>query len=217
MILMLNKPAGWTSFDVVRKIRNVTREKKVGHGGTLDPFATGLLILGTGRDTKRLSAITQSRKTYEARLLLGKATDTMDSEGKIVETADVPPLTTDSITATLKAFHGIQKQVPPMYSAKKIDGKRLYKLARQNIEVDRPAVEIEVHKMELMAWNDPVLDFRVTSSKGTYIRVLGADLARALGSVGHLVELKRTAIGDYQLGDALTIEKFIQQWKSTAT
>ena len=133
MILNIDKPVDWTSFDVVKKIRNVTKHKKVGHGGTLDPFATGVLIIGTEKDTKQLSTITNSDKEYIAELKLGETTSTLDTEGQVIEKSSIPTINEKIINDVLKSFLGSQKQVPPMYSAKKHNGIRLYKLARKNI------------------------------------------------------------------------------------
>ena len=137
MILNINKPSGWSSFDVVKKIRNITKYKKVGHAGTLDPFATGILIIGTGKDTKNLQKISSFYKTYDALLELGKLTNTLDSEGEIVSISKVPKLTFEKIKLILNSFLGVSNQIPPMFSAKKYKGIRLYKLARKGIEVNR--------------------------------------------------------------------------------
>lgn len=216
MILNLNKPAGWTSFDVVKKIRGITREKKVGHGGTLDPFATGVLIVATGSDTKKLNDISGTIKTYRACLSLGIQTDTLDLEGQVVKQAAVAELNEDTVQAVLAAFLGEQQQVPPMYSAKQVNGQRLYKLARKNIEVEREPVAINIYSIDLIDLEKKKLVFEVSCSKGTYIRVLGIDIAEKLGTVGHLVELTRLAVGDYKIEDAQAIEEFEQRWKSTA-
>ena len=210
MIININKPAGWTSFDVVKKVRGIIKEKKVGHAGTLDPFADGVLVLGTGSDTKKLTDITMASKTYRAELTLGKSTDTQDRDGKISKEAVVPGLTRQTINAVLASFDGIQEQIPPMYSAKQVNGQRLYKLARRNKTVERVPVKITIYQISLLDYNEPVITFEVTCSKGTYVRVLGADIAAKLGTVGHLTALTRTSVGSYHITDAMTIEELIK-------
>ena len=210
MIININKPVGWTSFDVVKKVRGIIKEKKVGHAGTLDPFADGVLVLGTGPDTKKLTDITMASKTYRAELTLGKSTDTQDRDGKISKEAVVPGLTRQTINAVLASFDGIQEQIPPMYSAKRVNGQRLYKLARRNKTVERVPVKITIYQISLLDYNEPVITFEVTCSKGTYVRVLGADIAAKLGTVGHLTALTRTSVGSYHITDAMTIEELIK-------
>ena len=210
MIININKPTGWTSFDVVKKVRGIIKEKKVGHAGTLDPFADGVLVLGTGPDTKKLTDITMASKTYRAELTLGKSTDTQDRDGKISKEAVVPGLTRETINVALASFDGIQEQIPPMYSAKHVNGQRLYKLARKNKTVERVPVKITIYQISLLDYNEPVITFEVTCSKGTYVRVLGADIATKLGTVGHLTALTRTSVGSYHITDAMTIEELIK-------
>ena len=207
MIININKPAGWTSFDVVKKVRGIIKEKKVGHAGTLDPFAEGVLVLGTGPDTKKLTHITTANKTYWAELTLGKATDTQDRDGKISVVEVVPELTKETIAAVLTSFDGPQEQIPPMYSAKHVNGQRLYKLARKNKTVERAPIRITIEQISLLDYTEPVITFNVTCSKGTYVRVMGADIAANLGTVGHLTALTRTSVGSYHIADATTIEK----------
>ena len=207
MIININKPAGWTSFDVVKKVRSIIKEKKVGHAGTLDPFAEGVLVLGTGPDTKKLTDISTSNKTYLAELTLGKATDTQDRDGKISVVEIVPKLTKETIATVLTGFDCSQEQIPPMYSAKHVNGQRLYKLARKNKKVERVPIRISINQISLLDYTEPVITFEVTCSKGTYVRVLGADIAAKLGTVGHLTALTRTRVGTYHIADATTIEK----------
>jgi tRNA pseudouridine(55) synthase len=207
VIININKPAGWTSFDVVKKVRGIIKEKKVGHAGTLDPFAEGVLVLGTGPDTKKLTDITTASKIYRAELTLGKATDTQDRDGKISAEAPVPELTRKIIDAVLASFVGTQEQIPPMYSAKKVNGQRLYKLARKNKTVERDPVTITIDQISLLDYTEPVITFEVTCSKGTYVRALGADIAAKLGTVGHLTALVRTSVGAYHIANATTIEE----------
>ena len=207
MIININKPPGWTSFDVVKKVRGIIKEKKVGHAGTLDPFAEGVLVLGTGPDTKKLTDITTASKIYRAELTLGKATDTQDRDGKISAEAPVPELTREIIDAVLASFVGTQEQIPPMYSAKQVNGQRLYKLARKNKTVERDPVTITIDQISLLDYTEPVITFEVTCSKGTYVRALGADIAAKLGTVGHLTALIRTRVGAYHIANATTIEE----------
>ena len=207
MIININKPIGWTSFDVVKKVRGIIKEKKVGHAGTLDPFAEGVLVLGTGPDTKKLTNIASAKKTYRANLNLGKATDTLDLDGKISAEVVVPELTKETIASVLASFIGTQEQIPPMYSAKHVNGQRLYKLARKNKTIERDPVTISIDQISLLDYTEPVIKFEVTCSKGTYVRVLGADIAEKLGTVGHLTALTRTRVGTYNIADATTIEE----------
>ena len=207
MIININKPTGWTSFDVVKKVRGILKEKKVGHAGTLDPFAEGVLVLGTGPDTKKLTNIASAKKTYRANLNLGKATDTLDLDGKISAEVVVPELTKETIASVLASFIGTKEQIPPMYSAKHVNGQRLYKLARKNKTIERDPVMISIDQISLLDYTEPVITFEVTCSKGTYVRVLGADIAEKLGTVGHLTALTRIRVGTYNIADATTIEE----------
>lgn len=215
MIININKPVDWSSFDVVKKIKNITKHKKVGHGGTLDPFASGVLIIGTEKDTKSLSSITNSDKTYEAEIELGKVTNTLDTEGEVVREMPIPMMESKNIESTLHSFMGKQKQMPPMFSAKKHNGIRLYKLARMGKEVDREDIDIFISDIGLIDFNRNSIKFSVECSKGTYVRVLGKDIAERLGTVGYLTELTRTKVGDHLIDDSLSIELFQNKWKST--
>lgn len=214
MILNINKPVGWSSFDVVKKIRGITGEKKVGHGGTLDPFAEGVLILGTGKDTKKLSSLTSSDKSYIFTLNLGSTTDTLDTEGTITEKQVIPTLSKSKVIDKINSFCGESFQTPPMFSAKKVNGKKLYELARKNINIKREPVKITIKEFSLISYNLPNLILSVTVSKGTYIRVLGKDLAERLGTIGYLTKLVRTRVSTYLLSDSLTIDAFEKKWKS---
>ncbi len=215
MIINIDKPIDWSSFDVVKKIRNITKHKKVGHGGTLDPFASGVLIIGTEIDTKTLTSISNSDKTYEAELELGRTTNTLDTEGSIVDEMQIPEIKSNILVSVLNNFLGSQKQQPPMYSAKKHKGTRLYKLARKNIEVDRKDVDININSIDLIDFNSNSIKFRVDCSKGTYVRVLGKDIAEKLGTVGYLTSLKRTKVGNYLVNDSISVESFQEKWIST--
>ena len=215
MIYNIYKPIGWTSFDVVKKIRGITKEKKVGHGGTLDPFAEGLLIIATGKDTKQLANISGASKSYRAILKLGKTTDTLDTEGQIIDTKPVPELNEKIIINVLNKFVGEYEQIPPMFSAKRVNGVRLYKLARENKTVERKPIIVNINNISLNSLNGDSVDFSVTCSKGTYIRVLGQDIANKLGTVGYLIRLIREKVGKFQINDSSTIEKFESVWMST--
>ena len=215
MIININKPVDWSSFDVVKKIKNITKHKKVGHGGTLDPFASGVLIIGTEKDTRSLSSITNSDKTYEAEIELGKVTNTLDTEGEVVREMPIPMMESKNIESTLHSFMGKQKQMPPMFSAKKHNGIRLYKLARMGKEIDREDFDIFISDIRLIDFNRNSIKFSVECSKGTYVRVLGKDIAERLGTVGYLTELTRTKVGEHLIDDSLSIELFQNKWKST--
>jgi len=215
MIFNIYKPVGWTSFDVVKKIRGITKEKKVGHGGTLDPFAGGVLIIGTNSDTKKLGKISGTIKSYRAVLQLGEETDTLDLDGKVITVKPVPTLDMNLVESVLNNFIGKYKQIPPMYSAKKINGVRLYKLARKNITIDRAPVEVNIIDLTLNDIQDKQIDFSVTCSKGTYIRVLGQEIAKKLGTEGHLTQLQRIAVGDFVVQDSIPLKEFEAKWMST--
>tara|TARA_X000000368_G_C23003240_1_gene699931 strand:+ start:356 stop:1006 length:651 start_codon:yes stop_codon:yes gene_type:complete len=214
MILNIYKPKGLTSFGVVKEIRKIINEK-VGHGGTLDPFAEGVLILGTGQDTKTLSKITNYNKTYIASIRLGETTNTLDPEGRISEKKEIPSLSKNFINEVLQTFQGETFQKPPMFSAKKIAGKKLYELARKNIVVKRDPIKVTIENIELINFTDSTVKFTVTCSKGTYIRVLGKEIAKKLGTVGYLEELIRTRVGEFLIENSKTIEKFRLTWKSS--
>ena len=214
MILNIYKPKGCTSFYMVKSIRRIIQEKKVGHGGTLDPFAEGVLIIGTGTDTKKLTDITNEKKIYNAELKLGELTNTLDPDGVIIEKQKVPQLDTNIINNVLDSFLGETLQIPPMFSAKKIKGQRLYSLARQNIEVEREPIKIVIDDINLMGFRNNIISFSVKCSKGTYIRVLGKDIAEKLNTVGSLISLKRTDVGSFSINDSIKIERLEKEWKS---
>ena len=215
MIFNIYKPVGWTSFDVVKKIRGITKEKKVGHAGTLDPFAGGVLIIGTNSDTKKLGKISGTIKSYRAVLQLGEETDTLDLDGKVITVKPVPTLDKNLVESVLKNFIGKYKQIPPMYSAKKVNGVRLYKMARKNQFVERKPSPINIYDIKLNHIEENQIDFSVTCSKGTYIRVLGLEIAKNLGTVGHLTQLTRTAVGEYRIHDSVRLTEFEEKWIST--
>ena len=215
MIYNIYKPIGWTSFDVVKKLRGITRDKKVGHGGTLDPFAEGVLVIGTNADTKILTEISGSIKSYRSILTMGEETDTLDIDGKIINTCPVPILDEKKVKSVLNAFLGESEQVPPMYSAKKVNGVRLYKMARKNQFIKRKPSPINIYDIKLNHIEENQIDFSVTCSKGTYIRVLGLEIAKKLGTVGHLTQLTRTAVGEYRIHDSVRLTEFEEKWIST--
>jgi tRNA pseudouridine55 synthase len=204
-LLNIDKPAGITSHDVVAQIRRVTGVRRVGHAGTLDPLATGVLLVGVGRTTRLIEYLVGRSKTYEARLKLGQATNTYDTEGEVTAERPFSHITTEEIDNHLAAFRGQIEQQPPMYSAIKKDGQPLYKLARQGIEIEVPTRQVTIYALELLAYNAPFVDLRVTCSAGTYIRSLAQDLGQALGCGAHLTGLRRTAIGDFGVETAVSL------------
>ena len=214
MIYSIYKPVGWTSFDVVKKIKGITRESKVGHAGTLDPFAEGVLIIGTGKDTKKLSDISSTAKSYRATLKLGETTETLDNEGPIIKTNDIPDFDKLKVEKVLLSFKGSYIQTPPMFSAKRVNGVRLYKLARKNIKVSREPIQLEILDITLNNCTDNEIDFSVTCSKGTYVRVLGQDIAIKLKTIGYLTKLVRIKVGPYMVDDSTSIKSFEEKWKS---
>ena len=216
MILNIYKPKGITSFGVVKEIRKIVGERKVGHGGTLDPFAEGVLIIGTGNDTKELKKITDTDKTYTASIKLGKTTNTLDPEGDVIEKKKIPRLNVSKVNKVLETFLGSSMQTPPMFSAKKIGGVKLYELARKNIIVDRKPTQINISNINLININKNNIVFTVSCSKGTYIRVLGKEIAEKLGTVGYLNSLMRTRVGEYFIEDSVSLDQFKFSWKSYA-
>lgn len=235
--LLINKPEGWTSFDVVAYVRKMAQASsvilskakdplntktrdfsatpqndkpkriKVGHAGTLDPFATGLLIIGVGREaTKRLDEFKNLPKTYLATIHLGATSNTDDKTGEITLVSENEP-NKKTITSILKTFIGKQEQIPPMFSAKKIDGQRLYKMARKGEVVERQPSEIEIYSLKLLKYSYPMMIIEVSCSAGTYIRTLARDIGDKLKVGAYCEELTRTQIGDYNLADAKTITK----------
>lgn len=202
MILNFNKPKGITSFKAVSGVRKILGEKKAGHAGTLDPMATGVLIILTGKDTKSAGGFSNLDKEYEAVLKLGERTDTFDAEGKITAQKSVPELTEEKIKEIISRFEGKIIQKVPIYSAVKVKGKRLYKLARKGETPERPEREVRVNKIELLEFKNPFLKIKVNCSKGTYVRTLADDIGAALGTFAHLAELTRTAIGQFRIEDS---------------
>lgn len=205
-LVVVDKEAGWTSHDVVAKLRGILHTKKVGHSGTLDPDATGVLLVGVGRVTRLLRFLTVLPKTYIGEVVLGVSTSTLDASGEVTATHEMS-VTLDDVRAAAATLTGDIRQVPPMVSAVQIGGKRLHELARAGIEVEREARPVIVHRFDVDATDDPlVYRVEVECSSGTYIRSLAADVGASLGGGGHLRNLRRTAIGSFTLTEARTID-----------
>lgn len=209
-ILIINKPKQYTSHDVVAKVKKICGEK-VGHTGTLDPMATGVLPLLLGQGTKLSKYLINHDKTYIATIQLGKKTDTLDSEGSILEEriVDGKLLNKENVQRVLECQIGKQIQTPPIYSAIKVNGKKLYEYARKGVEVEIPKREIEIYNIELLDINekDKTIEFRVHCSKGTYIRTLCENIAEKLGTIGYMKELNRVQVGQFNLNQAITVEE----------
>ena len=205
-VFLLNKPLNISSNAALQKVRWLYRAQKAGHTGALDPLATGLLPICLGEATKFSHYLLDADKRYQTTIQLGTATSTGDVEGEVVESQAVPLLTEDSISKILKQFEGETTQIPPMYSALKKDGRPLYELARQGIEIERPARPVRISQIKLLSFTEQSISLDVTCSKGTYIRVLGEDIAKAMGTVGHLTKLHRIQTGHFQLDEHMTIE-----------
>lgn len=213
-IFIIDKPLEWSSFDVVKFLRKRIRVKKVGHAGTLDPLATGVLILCCGRATKSISLIQDLPKVYTAEITFGKATTTYDSEGEVTETGNWEHITKENIESVLAdEFTGTVEQIPPMYSALKYGGKKLYELARKGEEVVRLPRQVTFHEHAILKFDPPKLTLKTTCSKGTYIRSLARDLGEALDSKGYLSGLERTSIGHFSIEEALTPHEMGDQLK----
>ena len=226
MILLVDKPAGMTSFGVVARLRRVVTEKrkieairkgetppkreKVGHTGTLDPFATGLLIVMTGKDTKKCQEYLKKDKTYEATICLGKTSTTGDVEGEITEISEVKPSKAE-VEKAVQSYQGKITQKLPAYSAVKVDGERAYKLARRGVEVEMPEREVEVYAIEVLDYNYPELKIRAHVSSGTYIRTLGEDIGKKLGVGGYLTALRRTKTGIYGIENAEELDVLMEK------
>jgi tRNA pseudouridine55 synthase len=205
-VLLIDKPKGATSFDVVKAVRGRVGPSKVGHAGTLDPLATGLLIILVARPATRLQeAFMHLPKTYEGTMRLGEQTPSLDAETEVEERADISHLSLDDIDAVRNRFTGQIEQIPPMYSAVKVDGEPLYKKARRGETVERAPRQVRIDRFDLRDWTPPDLTFAVECSKGTYIRSLARDVGEALGVGAHLTALRRTAIGEYRAADAWSL------------
>lgn len=205
--LVVDKPAGWTSHDVVARIRRLLGTRRVGHAGTLDPDATGVLVIGVGRATRLLRFATLLRKTYIGEVVLGVATSTLDASGEVTARADMEHVTAEEVRMAALSLTGRLEQVPPMVSAVKVGGRRLHQLAREGIEVDRQARPVEVFRFDVFDTGVPsVYQIFIECSSGTYVRVLAADLGERLGGVAHLRTLRRVAVGSFRDSDAVALD-----------
>lgn len=214
-VLLIDKPKGWTSFQAVRQIRNSIKVKKVGHAGTLDPMATGLLIICTGKKTKEISIYQDLPKVYEGIITLGKSSPSMDTETVITEEKTYKYVTGDMIFREKEKFTGRIMQIPPMYSAVKVNGKPLYKLARKGKEVNRRPREVVIYEFEILKIIMPDIYFRIKCSRGTYIRSVANDLGNNLGCGAILSELRRISIGEYSVEEAFVPDEFINKMRIT--
>jgi tRNA pseudouridine55 synthase len=206
-VLLVDKPGDHTSHDVVARLRRKLNMKRIGHAGTLDPMATGLMILLIGKATKISQYLISLDKEYEGAIELGKVTDSQDADGEVLSTLPVPPLTEAELRTAMAGFLGDQYQTPPMYSAIKIDGVPLYKSARKGVEVEREPRFIRVSSFELTKFGLPRFEFRMRCTKGTYVRTVAHDLGQKLGCGAHLAALRRTATDKFKLTDALTLDQ----------
>lgn len=214
--IIINKPAGPTSHDIIDKLRRITGIKKIGHAGTLDPLATGVLICAIGREaTREISKFVKTDKEYEAEIMLGAVSDTYDRTGTITNSQlRITNCELDCIKNVLKEFIGKQKQVPPMYSAKKVGGKKLYQLARAGKEIKRQPSDIEIYNIKILEYKWPLLKIKVKCSSGTYIRSLAHDIGRKLGRGAYLKELQRTAVGNFNIKQAVDLKNLKKEnWK----
>jgi len=219
MIIPVNKPYEWTSFDIVKKVKNLIWKKlkpvvdikqknfKVGHAGTLDPLAEGLVIICTGKATKKISEFMDDEKEYIATIELGKTTPSFDLETDYDQSYPIDHITQELLNEVLKLFIGEQDQIPPVYSAKNINGKRAYEYARKGEELELKSNRITISEIDLVNFDLPIITLRIVCSKGTYIRSLAHDLGKKLESGAHLIKLIRTRIGDYKLESSVTIEE----------
>jgi len=210
-ILLINKPINLTSHDVINKLRRKLKIKRIGHAGTLDPFASGVLVVGVGQGTKCLQFLEILDKEYLGVIKLGIKTNTGDLTGEVIETKEVNELDENQINDVLTSFIGEQEQIPPMFSALKVEGKKLYELARKGVEIERKPRSIYIHSLSLKGYNsdEKTLTFTVKCSKGTYVRTLGEDIASKLNTVGHLISLTRTKVGDFKLVDCYDLEDYL--------
>ena len=206
-VLLIDKPAGITSFDVIRRLRKITNIRKIGHTGTLDPFASGLLPVCVGKATKIARFFSDKEKEYLVKIRLGKRTDTGDIEGKIVAEMDIPDLNSDKIESVIPEILALKEQIPPRFSAVKVNGKRAYDLARQNQQFDLKSRPIKLFNFEIKKVELPYISYQTKVSKGTYIRVLSETFAEKLGTIATTIELRRNMIGNLKIEDAVSLEK----------
>ena len=212
-ILNLDKPAGWTSHDAVAKLRRILGERRIGHGGTLDPMATGVLPVFVGRATRAVEFLEAADKEYEAGLRLGIVTDTQDTTGRILEERPVS-VTEEDLRAAVLDLRGEREQLPPMYSAVKVGGKALYAYARAGKTVERKPRQITVYEAEPLGWSGEEYRFRIVCSKGTYIRTLCSDLGQTLGCGGAMSSLRRLRAGPFRLEEAVSLETVMEKWEA---
>lgn len=215
-IMLINKPYGWTSFQVVKKIKWITRAKRVGHAGTLDPLATGLLLVCTEGSTRKIQELQDQEKEYTGTITLGNTTPSYDLETEPNAFFSFDHITEEQIIDKTEAFTGLISQLPPVFSAIKVDGKRAYKLAREGVATEMKPRNITISQFEITGISLPDIHFRVVCSKGTYIRSLAHDFAIALGSGGHLSALCRTRIGEHRLENAVTPKEMEESRKSAS-
>lgn len=213
--ILVDKPLDLTSFDVIYRLRRFLHIKKIGHAGTLDPKATGLLIVCTGKSTKKIDSYMGLPKEYTGTMMLGEQTPSMDRETEVHISSDTSHVTPELLKKAVEELTGEIEQIPPMYSAVAKNGTRLYSLARQGKTIEREPRKVVVEQFEITDINMPVISFRVVCSKGTYIRVLAHDLGEKLGCGAHLSSLRRTAIGDFRVEDAVSIQEFGDHIKNT--
>lgn len=214
-VILIDKPLRWTSFDVVKKIKNVTGSKKVGHAGTLDPLATGLLIICTGRKTKSIQEFQDMEKEYYGVMEIGKTTPSIDLETPFDSSKDIGDISEEDVFKPLKNLTGTISQVPPIYSAIKMQGERVYNLARAGKQVSIKTREVQVKTFEITNISLPDISFKIECSKGTYIRSLVRDYGEILGPGAYLKSLRRTRIGSFKIEEADTIDSFVQKEKTT--
>ena len=208
--ILINKETDWTSFDVIAKMRNITKIKKIGHCRTLDPFATGLLILCLGKATKKINTFQDLPKQYLTTIKLGATTKSFDIEQTEENQVDILHLKEEQIVAAINKFVGKIEQVPPMFSAKKINGKKLYELARKEIEIELKPVAVEIYNIKIISIELPFVQILIDCSKGTYIRALARDIGKELGVGGYLTQLSRTAIGEHLSENAFQIDDLLK-------
>jgi tRNA pseudouridine55 synthase len=213
-IFLVDKPLEWTSFDVVKKIRNALRIKKVGHAGTLDPLATGLLIVCAGKQTKQIDSYMGQEKEYTGTFVIGFTTESFDLEQPVIAVADPSAITLTDVKAAAAQLTGDILQIPPMHSAIKVDGKRVYESARKGLEVKMEARPVQVREFEITQFQENVIHFRISCSKGTYIRSLARDMGQILGVGAYMSSLCRTRIGQFMLKDALELTSLIEEIKA---
>lgn len=211
--LLVDKDLDWTSFDVVKKIKNIIKCKKVGHAGTLDPLATGLLIICTGKNTKKINDIQNQDKVYTGEFILGKSTPSHDLETEFNSQKDIKNITSDRIEEVSKRFVGEQLQRPPKFSAVKVNGKRAYEYARDNEEVKIKEKKINIYEFKITEFNLPNISFKISCTKGTYIRSIARDFGEKLGCGAVLSKLRRTEIGNYNVGDAFKVNDLADKLK----